>query len=156
MRLPAPLQATIQKEAPSSILVVTSNDMVNATTYQDAALQTLTFDQLLNNAQFERKDLVFIARQQQDVEPEKLMCLIAKCRDLIASKVLVENPNTLNPGLAEKEFLALGFQRCAITQDEQKSETTYYYYDLKTYKPTPDWLNPKYWANPENWDKFRW
>ena len=29
-------------------------------------------------------------------------------------------------------------------------------YDIRTYKSVPDWLNPKFWANPENWDKYRW
>ncbi|MFE1698566.1 DUF6231 family protein, partial [Acinetobacter baumannii] len=24
------------------------------------------------------------------------------------------------------------------------------------YKHVPDWFNSKFWANPENWNKFRW
>ena len=26
-------------------------------------------------------------------------------------------------------------------------------FDLRTYKSTPEWLNSKYWARPELWDK---
>lgn len=29
-------------------------------------------------------------------------------------------------------------------------------FNLYDYKPRPNWLNAHYWANPENWDKFRW
>ncbi|MFY5624612.1 DUF6231 family protein, partial [Acinetobacter baumannii] len=27
---------------------------------------------------------------------------------------------------------------------------------ILTYKHVPDWFNSKFWANPENWNKFRW
>lgn len=29
-------------------------------------------------------------------------------------------------------------------------------FNLFDYKPRPHWLNADYWANPENWDKYRW
>lgn len=29
-------------------------------------------------------------------------------------------------------------------------------FNLFDYKQLPDWLNSKFWANPENWGKFRW
>lgn len=29
-------------------------------------------------------------------------------------------------------------------------------FNLYDYKRLPNWLNNKYWANPENWDKHRW
>ncbi|WP_019673061.1 DUF6231 family protein [Psychrobacter lutiphocae] len=29
-------------------------------------------------------------------------------------------------------------------------------FNLYDYKARPDWLNAKYWANPENYDKYRW
>ena len=29
-------------------------------------------------------------------------------------------------------------------------------FNLYDYKPRPNWLNADYWANPENWDKYRW
>ncbi len=31
-----------------------------------------------------------------------------------------------------------------------------YEFDISTYKATPDWLNPKFWAHPELFGKFRW
>jgi hypothetical protein len=29
-------------------------------------------------------------------------------------------------------------------------------FDIHTYKEVPDWLNAKYWANPQNWGKYWW
>jgi hypothetical protein len=29
-------------------------------------------------------------------------------------------------------------------------------YDLREYKQVPDWLNAKFWANPENFGKYWW
>ncbi|MDD3447840.1 MAG: DUF6231 family protein [Gammaproteobacteria bacterium] len=31
-----------------------------------------------------------------------------------------------------------------------------YGFDIATYKVTPDWLNSRYWANPELWDRYWW
>ena len=33
---------------------------------------------------------------------------------------------------------------------------TLYTYDLYEYKQVPDWLNAKFWANPENFGKYWW
>ncbi len=36
------------------------------------------------------------------------------------------------------------------------SSLTLWQFNLYDYKRLPNWLNSKYWANPENWDKHRW
>ena len=82
------------------------------------------------------------------------MQLVAKCRDLLSSRVLIEmGPESV---LVEADMLAMAFTRYAVTESSPHQEYRYFYFDLKTYKPVPDWLNPKFWANPQNWDKFRW
>ncbi len=35
-------------------------------------------------------------------------------------------------------------------------DTSLFYFDIYDYKLLPDWLNSKFWANPEMWDKARW
>lgn len=72
---------------------------------------------------------------------------ITRLRDLLARRVLV---------LASPEFgatlHALGF-----SQIEQLSENlVIWQFNILSYKQVPDWLNSKYWANPENWNKYRW
>jgi len=29
-------------------------------------------------------------------------------------------------------------------------------FELFGYEDRPEWLNPRHWAHPELWDKFRW
>lgn len=53
------------------------------------------------------------------------------------------------------EFLGLGFRRVAEART-LSSRYWIYRYDIYDYKITPDWLNSRYWANPEQWDRRRW
>lgn len=40
--------------------------------------------------------------------------------------------------------------------EEQGRPVHLYRFSLRDYKATPEWLNPKYWAHPELFGKFRW
>jgi len=53
------------------------------------------------------------------------------------------------------ELLSFGLAP-AQSRDRNGSPLSLYRYDIAEYKPTPDWLNPDHWANPELWDKYRW
>lgn len=78
--------------------------------------------------------------------------LIAALRDLLARQTLVFVPENL---LEDTALLGLALQRQARFEVDGKSWQAWSY-DIRTYKAVPDWLNPKFWANPENWDKYRW
>ena len=47
-----------------------------------------------------------------------------------------------------KDFLSFGMQRLVEADERGRS---LYLFDLHTYKPAPDWLNPRFWAHPELW-----
>lgn len=51
-----------------------------------------------------------------------------------------------------KDMIALAFRRYASLDDG----TVVYAYDIETYNRPRDWNNARYWANPENWGKYRW
>ena len=53
------------------------------------------------------------------------------------------------------DFLALGF-RHDPEAEEAAPDHAVYRTSLYDYKLTPDWLNARFWANPEMWDKRRW
>ena len=53
------------------------------------------------------------------------------------------------------DFLGLGFRR-AEQAKTLASDYWVYRYNIYDYKITPDWLNSRYWANPEQWDRERW
>jgi len=49
------------------------------------------------------------------------------------------------------DYLALGLQQHASFSDYQL-----FSYNIESYRPKRDWLNSRFWANPENFDKYRW
>jgi len=49
------------------------------------------------------------------------------------------------------DYLALGMRRVGVVDHYQVFE-----FAIETYQAKRDWLNSKFWANPENFDKYRW
>lgn len=76
--------------------------------------------------------------------------LLVKCRDLLGKRLLV---------VAKREDEAL-LRSLGLTQlidkDSHQFDFALWQFNILTYKQVPDWLNAKFWANPENWDKYRW
>ena len=71
---------------------------------------------------------------------------ITRLRDLHARQVIVVS----DPQHTES-LRALGF-----TQFETLADHNIWQFNILSYKQVPDWLNAKYWANPQNWGKYRW
>ena len=76
-----------------------------------------------------------------------LVPLISRMRDIHARRTMV----ILTPesSINNEDLIALGFHA-------MKDHPEVFYHDLLDYKQTPDWLNSHYWANPENWNRYRW
>jgi hypothetical protein len=55
----------------------------------------------------------------------------------------------------ETDFFALALQNSEHFK-RQEQTLTLFTYDLLDYKQVPDWLNAKFWANPENFGKYWW
>ncbi|MHB1085459.1 MAG: DUF6231 family protein [Thiobacillus sp.] len=51
--------------------------------------------------------------------------------------------------LDEEAFRALGF---TLSATDPAEIMRIFYYDIDTYKMVPDWLNSRFWANPERWE----
>lgn len=49
------------------------------------------------------------------------------------------------------DYLALGMKRIAINDTHH-----IYSYAIESYQLKHDWLNSRFWANPDNFDKYRW
>lgn len=155
MSLPAPLMALVQSEQLNSILCVGSDQPNSEPDLSSPAghcsVRYVDTDLLLSETFQERFDLVWLSEKTLAEAAQQRTALIAKCRDQLSSKVLLALSATEDGGLSETDCLGLGFVRCALTGQQR-----FYLFDLKTYKPAPDWLNPRFWANPQNWNKFRW
>ena len=55
----------------------------------------------------------------------------------------------------ETDFFALALQASEHFQRDEQT-LNLFTYDLLDYKQVPDWLNAKFWANPENFGKYWW
>lgn len=107
----------------------------------------------------QRYDLAIIADQLEHLDKRLGIELLAGLRNLSASRlaVLVDLAQTVE--WQGNDFFSLALQRHAsFVQDESDEKRTLalYTYDLADYKQVPDWLNNKYWANPEMFDKYWW
>lgn len=98
---------------------------------------------------------------EPDVDKPSLIRLLARIRDLHADWVLHVNCAE-HWSLADS--LALGFSQVGFsdlpgspgTELPTEPVLQIFEFDIRRYKPEPDWLNAKNWANPEQWDKHRW
>ena len=87
------------------------------------------------------------------VEPKQLDAVIAHLRDFLSLEFYV-----LHPGDAMEQTRRMGALglRCLKTFDVHGQPWGLNHFSLKTYKKTPNWLNSRFWANPQLWNKFRW
>ena len=87
------------------------------------------------------------------VEPKQLDAVIAHLRDFLSLELYV-----LHPGDAleqSRRMGALGL-RCLGILEASGQPWGLNHFSLKTYKKTPNWLNGRFWAHPQRWNKFRW
>lgn len=86
--------------------------------------------------------------------------VIARVRDLHAHRLLLLVPaassrHGANGPWQEGDLIAYGMHRVG-TYGEDKNQYALYEFDINNYKTTSDWLDSKYWAHPELWNKHRW
>lgn len=75
---------------------------------------------------------------------------VQRCRDIFAEHTLIF-------ATPKQDFIALGFSK--LGEEKLALEKTLlvgWQFNLFNYKQLPDWFNSRFWANPENWNKFRW
>ncbi|ENV56648.1 DUF6231 family protein [Acinetobacter soli] len=101
----------------------------------------------------QRYDLGFVVfdttEMQKISETEKAQVLV-RLRDLMAKRIVVVSKRQ-----DEKLLRSLGFTQL-IDKTLHDADFALWQFNILTYKHVPDWFNSKFWANPENWDKFRW
>ncbi|HDP89962.1 MAG TPA: hypothetical protein ENN42_08425 [Thioalkalivibrio sp.] len=107
-----------------------------------------------------RHDVVFVANCLEHMGRTEAEQLVAVLRDRVAERLLILLPVGDDwPGLHTHwtftDMVALGLRQLACFEHEGRP-VELYRFDLYDYKLTPDWLNPRFWANPQMWDKARW
>lgn len=122
---------------------------------QNASIQWSYFSvtDFLNLPFTQRYDLGFVlfdTEEMQTISDSQKSQLLVKLRDLMAKRIVVVSKLT-----DEKLLCSLGFTQL-IDKTTHESDFALWQFNILTYKHVPDWFNSKFWANPENWDKFRW
>lgn len=122
-----------------------SSDLnIQCSHFNASTFLNLPFQQRYDLAVIKLNDLEL----KQLSQPEKTQ-LIVKLRDLWAKRIVI------CADMADEKLLrALGFQQ--LLNYQLSEQQALWLFNILSYKQVPDWLNAKYWANPENWDKYRW
>ena len=137
MRIEERMLAELEQRRPARLLA------------EGAAAQTLAAQYLARQENGvlaragEMADLA-LAFIEAELERETALALIGQMKQRAPALLLAARENQ---PLGFNDFLAFGMQRLAEADDG----CLLYLFDLHTYKPAPDWLNSKYWANPERW-----
>ena len=93
-----------------------------------------------------RAQLALVKDALHALDAAQARTLLARVRDFISPRIIVMAD--VHCPLARQDFLGLGYETLAADEGEQ---IALYQFDLATYKQVPDWLNARFWANPERW-----
>ena len=101
-----------------------------------------------------RFDLTLVVDCLEHLPKRDGLNLLGGIRNLNASRiaVLADLPAS---GWQETDFYSLALQASERFQRDEQV-LTLFTYDLLDYKQVPDWLNSRFWANPENFGKYWW
>lgn len=108
-------------------------------------------DQLLSLPFQHRYDLA-VLHVSAEVDTRDATQGLTRLRDLLARRVLVVVTAAALDDMPD-QLRALGFSQLD-NQSEQPWQI--WQFNILAYKQIPDWLNARFWANPENWGKYRW
>ncbi len=103
-------------------------------------------------------DFVFITGVLEYLPKRDASMLLASLRDVHAKQLYVLAPigkAWLNHASfwEYNDLIGLGMERVNVYA-KNGLPLALLKFDLRTYKATPEWLNSKYWARPELWDKY--
>jgi len=124
---------------------------------QCKVLIVLDADAFQPSSIIEPVDFALLAGALSDHSRQVLEPVIAGLRDRYSRQLLVRlddndrgrTPNKSNDLLEPEDMRALGLRRMPGSQ-------RLYQFNLDSYKHNPDWLNSRFWANPDQWNKRRW
>lgn len=106
-----------------------------------------------------RYDFALVAGYLERVDSAQGSAVIARLRDVLARRLCVLVATEKSTGSdtiwSDAELSAFGFTLLSRFEENGK-QASLYGFDIASYKQTPDWLNPRHWAHPELWGKFRW
>lgn len=109
----------------------------------------------------QRYDMGIVTETIEYMDKRDGVLLLSRLRDLFTARFCAsvrvgDNWPDVASAWTRNELLGIGMMLVNSYDVEGKRRLHLYKYDIATYKPTPGWLNPDDWANPELWNKYRW
>ncbi|MCF7203036.1 DUF6231 family protein [Pseudomonas oligotrophica] len=151
------LAALLEHHRPTRILHVGHSDQPAITAYAenhpDARVERCSAAPTPAQAT-QRYDLAIVADCLEHLPRSSGQQLLGGLRNLNSSRlaVLVD--------LADADWQLTDFYALALQVNQrfrrEDQTLTLLSYDLLEYKQAPDWLNAKFWANPQNFGKYWW
>jgi len=152
------LAALLDRYAPQRLLLVGASGIPAVEAFRqahpDCQVHGAAAGELPAELAAQRYDLALLADCLEHLERRAALQLVGGIRNLNSSRVAVL-VDLAEAGVAEIDFYALGMQASERFQRDDQT-LTLFTYDLREYKQAPDWLNAKFWANPENFGKYWW
>ncbi len=141
------VQGILAEQAAASVLCM--GEGTSALLPKDSVYTELDTRRWLQDPHFTQRHDLALFLPAADMQDNELQRLLVAARDLLARRVLAFLPETapLTP-----PYAALGYQLLARHLPSESA----WIFDIRSYKNVPDWLNSRYWAHPENFDRQRW
>ena len=151
------LAALLDQSVPASLLHVGHSDLPAVEAFSDShhcQIDRTPSAPLPAELTNRRYDLALVADCLEHLPKRDGLQLLGGIRNLNASRIAVLVDLNACDWQAT-DFFALALQISArFERDEQT--LTLFTYDLLDYKQVPDWLNAKFWANPQMFGKYWW
>jgi phospholipid N-methyltransferase len=152
------LAALLEQHQPAHLLLVSESDLPAISAYSanhpDSQVIRATAADFQQNLADRRFDLAIIANCLEHLPKRQALELIGGIRNLNTNRmaVLIDLDAC---DWKEADFYSLAMQASeSFTREAQT--LTLFTYDLHSYKQIPDWLNAKFWANPQHFGKYWW
>ena len=94
-------------------------------------------------------DMVLIAEDMALLSKAQASQVIGQLRNILNAQIIALISNESPLGF--NEMIGLGFKR-----ESQEKDSATYTYDIANYNKKREWNNARFWANPQNFDRFRW
>jgi len=152
------LAALLDRYQPRSLLVLGASEMPAVKAFveahPDCRIDQSQTAPLSAELAAQRYDLAVVVDCLEHLPKRTALELLGGIRNLNASRlaVLVDLDAC---DWQETDLYALALQASERFQRDEQT-LSLFTYDLREYKQVPDWLNAKFWANPENFGKYWW
>ena len=152
------LAALLDLHQPKRLLLLGASQFPALDAFKDAHPDTQVFcaapGPLPQALAAQRFDLALVVDCLEHLPKPQGLTLLGGIRNLNASRIAVL-VDLGACGWKETDFFSLALQAGERFQRDEQV-LTLFTYDLLDYKQVPDWLNARFWANPQNFGKYWW